>query len=128
MRKTVQGQRRNAGDHQEETVVAAGHDLSKTEAKAATCTEAGNIAYWTCGTCGKIFSDEKGETEISQEETVVAAGHDLSKTEAKAATCTEAGNIEYWTCGTCGKLFKDSRRNNRDHGGRYSSSREGPFS
>ena len=85
-----------------------GHTLAKTEAEAATCTEAGNTEYWTCGTCGKIFSDEKGETEISQEETVVAAeGHNLTKTEAKDATCTEAGNIEYWTCSKCEKLYSD---------------------
>lgn len=27
------------------------HDLVKTEAKAPTCTENGNIAYWTCQKC-----------------------------------------------------------------------------
>ena len=89
-------------------IVATGHNLTETEAKAATCTEAGNIEYWTCGTCGKLFKDSEGTQEISQEETVVVAGHDLSKTEAKAATCTEAGNIEYWTCGICKKLFSDA--------------------
>ena len=36
---------------------ASGHSLTKTEAKAATCTEDGNTAYWTCGTCHKLFSD-----------------------------------------------------------------------
>ena len=90
-------------------IAATGHDLTETEAKAATCTEDGNIAYWTCGTCGKLFKDSEGTQEISQEETVVAAGHDLSKTEAKAATCTEAGNIEYWTCSECGKIFSDEK-------------------
>ncbi len=95
----------NDESHKEERTI---HSLEKTEAKDATCTEAGNIAYWTCGICKKLFKDSEGTQEISQEETVVAAGHDLSKTEAKAATCTEAGNIAYWTCGTCGKLFKDS--------------------
>ena len=89
-------------------IAATGHDLTETEAKAATCTEDGNIAYWTCGTCGKLFKDSEGTQEISQSETVVAAGHDLSKTEEKAATCTEAGNIEYWTCGICKKLFSDA--------------------
>ena len=91
------------------TIAALGHNLSKTEAKAATCTEAGNIEYWTCSECGKLFSDAEGTTEITAEATVVAAkGHSLEKTEAKDATCTEAGNIEYWTCSECEKLFKDS--------------------
>ena len=43
----------------------AAHSLTKTEAKAATCTEAGNEAYWTCSTCHKNFSDEQGKNEIS---------------------------------------------------------------
>ena len=41
------------------------HKLTKTDAKAATCTEAGNEAYWTCSGCGKYFSDEKGENAIA---------------------------------------------------------------
>ena len=93
-----------------DTVVAAkGHSLEKTEAKAATCTEAGNTEYWTCSECEKLFSDEEGTTEITAADTVVAAkGHSLEKTEAVDATCTEAGNIEYWTCSKCNKLYKDS--------------------
>ena len=84
------------------------HVLTHKEAKAASCTEDGNIEYWTCGTCGKFYSDEACTTEITQEQTVVKAnGHSATKTEAKAATCTEDGNIEYWTCGSCGKLYSD---------------------
>ena len=95
---------------QEQTIVAAkGHTLTKTEAKEATCTEAGNIEYYTCSVCGKLFSDAEGKEEIEQADTVVAAkGHALTKTEAKEATCTEAGNIEYYTCSVCGKLFSDA--------------------
>ena len=53
------------------------HTLVKTGAKEPTCTEAGNIEYWTCSKCGKIFSDAEGTTEITAEQTVVAAtGHD----------------------------------------------------
>lgn len=57
-------------------ITALGHKLVKTEMKAATCTEAGNIAYLTCATCGKHFSDAQGENEISLESTVIpATGH-----------------------------------------------------
>ena len=84
------------------------HAAEKTEAKAATCTEAGNIAYWYCEDCGKYFSDEALTEEITLADTVVpAAGHSAEKTEAKAATCTEAGNIAYWYCEDCGKYFSD---------------------
>ena len=92
-----------------DTVIpATGHQLNKTDGKAATCTEEGNTEYWTCNICGKYFSDEDGRQEISLVDTVIPAGHQLSKTEGKAATCTEAGNIEYWNCSVCGKYFRDN--------------------
>ena len=89
-------------------IPATGHQLNKTDSKAATCTEAGNTEYWTCNICGKYFSDEDGKQEISLVDTAIPAGHQLSKTEGKAATCTEAGNIEYWNCSVCGKYFRDN--------------------
>ncbi len=47
--------------------------LTKTEAKAATCTEAGNVEYYTC-TCGKIFADSAATTELT-ETAIPALGH-----------------------------------------------------
>ena len=90
------------------TILATGHDMEQTEAKAPTCTEDGNNAYYTCKTCGKVFQDAAGATETTvKQETIPATGHTMEKTEAKDATCTEAGNKEYYTCKTCGKVFKD---------------------
>ena len=93
----------------------AAHSLTKTEAEAATCTEAGVKEYWTCSVCGKHFSDETGKSEIPDlaawktgDGKVAPDGHKLTKTEAKAATYTETGNHEYYTCKTCGKVFKDA--------------------
>ena len=43
---------------------AAGHTLTPTAAAEATCVTDGHKAYWTCGTCGKSFSDEAYTTEI----------------------------------------------------------------
>src|SRR5699024_8030694 len=61
---------------EENVIPAAGHTLTKTEAQAPTCTEAGNEAYWTCGTCGKYFSDGEGKEEITLASTVLSAlGH-----------------------------------------------------
>ena len=83
--------------------------MEKTEAVEATCTEAGNIEYWTCSVCNKVFKDAEGKEEIQLSDTVIAAkGHTLTKTEAAEATCTEEGNIEYWTCSVCNKVFKDA--------------------
>ena len=91
-----------------ETIAATGHTMTKTDAKAATCTEDGNIAYWYCSVCNKYFSDENGTNETTLDDTVVKAHHTMTKTDAKEPTCTEDGNNEYYTCSVCGKVFKDA--------------------
>ena len=96
-----------------DTVIkAAGHTLTPTAAKEASCTEGGHTAYWTCDVCGKLFSDEQGETEITQADTVIEAGHKLVKTEAVEPTTEQAGRHEYWTCSVCGKFFGDAEGEN----------------
>ncbi len=50
------------------------HTLTAVPAKAATCTEAGNEAYWTC-TCGKLFSDAEGANELAEIPTIPALCH-----------------------------------------------------
>ena len=92
------------------TNTAPGHSLVKTEAKDATCTEDGNIEYWSCSTCHKLFLDMNGTNETTLADvTITATGHSLAKTDAKDATCTEDGNIEYWTCSVCHKIFSDEQ-------------------
>ena len=55
------------------------HTLTHVAAKEATCTEAGNIAYWFCDDCDKYFSDAEAENEITQAQTVISAlGHKWS--------------------------------------------------
>ena len=97
----------------DDTVIAAtGHSMDAVAAKAATCTEAGNTAYYVCDNCGKYFSDEAGNTQITLADTVVAAtGHNMDAVAAKAATCTEAGNTAYYVCDDCGKYFSDEAGN-----------------
>ena len=52
------------------------HNLIETKSKEATCTEDGNITYYTCSECKKIFSDIDGTQEITLEDTVIgASGH-----------------------------------------------------
>lgn len=93
-------------------IPALGHKLTKTPAKAATCTEPGNNEYYTCATCGKFFSDKDGKNEIAKDSWVIdALGHKMTKTPAKAATCVAEGNNEYYTCSVCHKVFKDEQGN-----------------
>jgi hypothetical protein len=84
------------------------HKLSKVEAKAATCTEKGNIEYYICAYCTEKFEDADATKALSDsaiEEP--ATGHTISLVEAKAATCEEEGNIAYYTCSSCKKNFTD---------------------
>lgn len=48
-----------------------GHKLTYVEAKAATSTEYGNIAYYRCENCSGFFKDEKGDQEISEADTLI---------------------------------------------------------
>ena len=87
---------------------ALGHDLVKTDAKPATCTEAGNIDYWTCKRegCGKIFSDAEGKTPITLEETVVpATGHKVGS-DAAIAWSGDTAKINF-TCGNCSEVISE---------------------
>jgi len=47
----------------------------KTDAVAATCTDAGTEAYWTCPDCGKMFSDEACTAVITKAVAIPATGH-----------------------------------------------------
>ena len=85
------------------------HNLSQVAAKAATCTEDGNIAYWRCSKCGKLFSDAQGKVETTEEAvTLYARGHQKHEVPAAEATCTEDGSTGYWTCTLCGGYYTDS--------------------
>ena len=87
---------------------AAEHTLTEHRAKEPTCTESGNLAYWECTDCGKLFSDKDGKTETTLAAVTIAAkGHTLTKTDGKPATCKDEGVTEYWTCTVCEKLFSD---------------------
>ena len=81
--------------------------LTKTEAKAATCTEAGNEAYWTCSGCGKYFSDEDGTNEITKDSWVIpATDHDWSNHDGICKVCkTPCGETHQpgTTCPVCHK-------------------------
>lgn len=87
---------------------ALGHKAVKTEAKAPTCTEDGNIEYWYCDACGKYFSDEALTEEIIKEKTVIkATGHGETELKnAKEATCTEEGYTGDKVCKVCGEVIE----------------------
>ena len=54
-------------------MIPAHHDLTLVEAKAATDTMPGNMAYYVCGDCGKCFEDEGGMKETTKDKVKIPA-------------------------------------------------------
>ena len=54
-------------------MIPAHHDLTLVEAKAATDTTSGNIAYYKCGDCEKYFEDADGAKETTKEKVILPA-------------------------------------------------------
>lgn len=85
------------------------HSMVKTEGVPATCESGGNIEYYQCESCDKLFRDVNGLEEITLDDVgVEKLGHSIVKVQAKPATCESEGNIEYYRCENCGKLFRDA--------------------
>ena len=88
------------------------HLLTKTAAKAATCTESGNKEYWTCKHCKKYFlSDDTNPataTAVELSETVIPAlNHKNAITrDAFEPTETEPGYSGDRYCPDCDTVFE----------------------
>ena len=84
------------------------HELTPHPEVGATCTKAGNSAYWECKKCHAYFSDEKGVSEITENSWVISANeHDLEPIVEVKATCNSEGMKEHYKCKICGALFTD---------------------
>ena len=55
----------------EESVACVTHECTKMRAKAATCEQEGNIEYWSCYRCEKLFTDSSATQELSARDVVV---------------------------------------------------------
>lgn len=97
------------------TVTEPTHEyiLTHHDAKEATCTEAGNIEYWTCENCKKLFLDSEGKTETTLEVvTIPAKGHKygalIPATKAVHTKDELTPSVDaHYKCSACGKLFID---------------------
>ena len=78
------------------------HNLVKTDAKAATCTEDGNIEYYTCDGCGKLYKDAAGEEEVTLLETVLKAeGHKWNEGEITTEPTEDTEGVKTYICEVC---------------------------
>ncbi len=84
------------------------HQCTKTRAKNPTCSQEGNIEYWSCYVCDKIFTDIDATEELTIEDVTIAKLDHVSVfVPEAAATCKEKGNISHWTCELCQEYFED---------------------
>lgn len=82
------------------------HELTAHEAVEATCTEDGNITYWECTKCGRLYNSENAVTEIMLIDAVVPAlGHTPVVDEAVPATETTTGLTEGSHCAVCNQVL-----------------------
>ena len=89
------------------------HNLTLVAAKAATCTTAGNSAYYTCDGCDKWFADATGSVEITDKTSVKipAPGH-------TAGTEWKSDDTNHWhecTVAGCGVII-ESTKSAHDYG------------
>ena len=82
------------------------HKLTLVPAKAPTCTEKGNTAYYTCDGCDKWFEDATGASEITDKTSVIlaATGH--------SASDWKSDNTDHWkecTVVGCGVIIEGSK-------------------
>lgn len=69
----------------------AAHTIVAVDAKDATCTENGNIAYWYCSDCGYAWADEALTQQTNQMSIVTpATGHADKDGNFKCDSCSTA--------------------------------------
>ena len=78
------------------------HSIYTMPAKAATCTEEGNVEYDYCLYCGQCYLNGE-EVEASEVVLPVDGNNHTAKTEYDKVlpTCTSTGVKAYWYCADC---------------------------
>lgn len=78
------------------------HNLTKVPRKDATCTESGNVEYYTCDGCSNFFADSEGKTKIS-ETGIAPLGHKLSD------DWMYDENNHWRICTVCGEVLAETQ-------------------
>ncbi|MDY2851520.1 MAG: hypothetical protein SOV55_05325, partial [Candidatus Borkfalkiaceae bacterium] len=88
------------------TGTACVHELEKHDEIEATCSEEGNVQYWTCSKCGKFFTDAEAKNEVAETAVVTPkVAHTEAVIPGKAATCTETGLTDGKKCSVCNEIL-----------------------
>lgn len=87
------------------------HNLTKVARKDATCTEPGNVEYYTCDGCSDFFSDSEGRNKIDN--TIIAPlGH-------KASEDWKHDENNHWrVCTVCNAVLTETQMGHGMNGGK----------
>lgn len=83
---------------------AAGHEhvLTLVPEKDSTCSDPGNIEYYTCSGCSDLFSDSNGENKIV-DTVIFPTGH-------KASDDWQSDGDYHWrVCSHCGEILTETK-------------------
>lgn len=83
------------------------HMLAKIPAKSATCAMGGNIEYYSCSRCGKVFKDSKGLEELKANEWILPKKTHSYTVIIEKATAAKNGKIEK-RCSVCRQIAETS--------------------
>lgn len=82
------------------------HDLQVVAAIPATCASTGNIEYYHCTDCGKLFNDSNGTQELTAADvTIGKLPHTPVTIPAVPATCEQSGMTEGSKCSVCREVI-----------------------
>ncbi len=107
------------------------HHLKLVRGRAATCDQGGTEDCWVCSICDRMFSDRKGNTEISEPAATPPTGHQEPGTNSEGsdpcleghdyvladyipATCTTYAEFHY-ECRRCGDRISEFAREPLGH-------------
>ncbi|MBR6825922.1 MAG: endonuclease [Oscillospiraceae bacterium] len=93
-----------------EITVCSHSKTTFTKAVAPTCTKEGNVAYYTCNDCGRIFSDSTCTKPLSSGQTVLpATGHTPGR-------YAYNDNTHWQICSVCGSPVTEVENHSWDEG------------
>lgn len=79
-------------------------NLIQVDETPATHLTEGNIEYWYCDSCGKLFGDMAGTREIFRSDTVIPS---IMEHAADSTGWHSNENVHWYTC-TCGKVIDEA--------------------
>lgn len=87
------------------------HELTKVPKRDATCTEPGNVEYYTCNGCSDFFTDSDGKNKII--DTIIAPmGHKISDD-------WKYDKYNHWrTCTVCNELLAETQTAHQTENGK----------